>query len=441
MTSAHGTPSTFDSVIRDIDRTAAGLGITLGEDDALLRDIYGRVALYLATAPEADKREALADALAKLGPYVRQDRTVVVAGDPTADAVLGDGARVQWVCVEEGDSPRYVRIVERRLVGADWVVPPVVRSVDGPKRIVFASMKGGVGRSTALCAAAVHLARQGKRVLVVDLDLEAPGVGGMLAGRENLPEYGVIDWLAGMSVGAPPPGPFVARNVLRSAGGFVDVVPAYGRSSLANPVGYVAKLGRALAEVSTGDATPTHERVSRLIDEACSARDYDVVLIDARAGLSEVTAGAIVALGATVLLFGTAQQQSIDDYTFLFAHMLSLVEPGRGAIWKHLVPVLAKAAPGEHNARAQDAMFDLFERFFYEPQSAEVDDEAYHFGASDEDAPHRFVPIPFNPAFATFDPQSNPNDIDDSLRGVTFEKLLLAIEHILKEPNQEPEPT
>lgn len=440
MTSADGTPSTFDSVIHDIDRVAKALGIKLGERDALLRDIYGRVALYLATAPEVDKQAQLADALAKLGPYVRQERTVVVDGDPTAEAVLGDDARVQWTCVEEGDAPRFLRIVERRLVGADWVVPPVATLVDGPKRIVFASMKGGVGRSTALCVAAVHLARQGKRVLVVDLDLEAPGVGGMLAGRESLPEYGVIDWLAAISVGARLSGPFVAR-VLLAAGGLVDVAPAYGRSSLKEPVGYLAKLGRALAEVSTGDATPTHERIARLIDEACSAQDYDVVLIDARAGLSEVTAGAIVALGATVLLFGTAQQQSIDDYTFLFAHLFSLVEPGRGAIWKHLIPVLAKAAPGEHNARAQDAMFDLFERFFYEPQSDKVDDDAYHFGASDEDAPHHFVLIPFNPTFATFDPQSNPNDIDDSLRGATFEKFLRAVERILEEPNKELEPT
>jgi MinD-like ATPase involved in chromosome partitioning or flagellar assembly len=40
----------------------------------------------------------------------------------------------------------------------------------------FYSFKGGVGRTLALANVAVTLARRGKRVLVVDLDLEAPGL-------------------------------------------------------------------------------------------------------------------------------------------------------------------------------------------------------------------------------------------------------------------------
>lgn len=40
----------------------------------------------------------------------------------------------------------------------------------------FYSFKGGVGRSMALANAAVELAKRGRRVLVVDFDLEAPGL-------------------------------------------------------------------------------------------------------------------------------------------------------------------------------------------------------------------------------------------------------------------------
>jgi cellulose biosynthesis protein BcsQ len=42
--------------------------------------------------------------------------------------------------------------------------------------ITFYSYKGGVGRSMALANVAVLLARQGRRVMVVDWDLEAPGI-------------------------------------------------------------------------------------------------------------------------------------------------------------------------------------------------------------------------------------------------------------------------
>ncbi|MDO9141572.1 MAG: AAA family ATPase, partial [Methylobacter sp.] len=41
------------------------------------------------------------------------------------------------------------------------------------KRVVFYSYKGGVGRTTALIQTAFQLARQGKRVVLVDMDVEA----------------------------------------------------------------------------------------------------------------------------------------------------------------------------------------------------------------------------------------------------------------------------
>jgi len=42
--------------------------------------------------------------------------------------------------------------------------------------VTFYSYKGGVGRSMALANVAMILSRRGKRVLVVDWDLEAPGL-------------------------------------------------------------------------------------------------------------------------------------------------------------------------------------------------------------------------------------------------------------------------
>src|SRR3954451_18123281 len=42
--------------------------------------------------------------------------------------------------------------------------------------VTFYSWKGGVGRTMALANAAVQLARHGKHVLMVDWDLEAPGL-------------------------------------------------------------------------------------------------------------------------------------------------------------------------------------------------------------------------------------------------------------------------
>jgi len=42
--------------------------------------------------------------------------------------------------------------------------------------VTFYSFKGGTGRSTALVNVAVEMVKSGLRVLVVDFDLEAPGL-------------------------------------------------------------------------------------------------------------------------------------------------------------------------------------------------------------------------------------------------------------------------
>ena len=59
----------------------------------------------------------------------------------------------------------------------------------------FYSFKGGVGRTMALVNAAVNLALAGRRVLVVDFDIEAPGLDtfDVLKPRKEVP--GVIDFV------------------------------------------------------------------------------------------------------------------------------------------------------------------------------------------------------------------------------------------------------
>ena len=67
------------------------------------------------------------------------------------------------------------------------------------KVVTFYSYKGGVGRSMALANIAVILAKWGKKVLMVDWDLEAPG----------LVQYFL---------------PFIDRGYLNEARGVIDFV-------------------------------------------------------------------------------------------------------------------------------------------------------------------------------------------------------------------------
>ena len=58
-----------------------------------------------------------------------------------------------------------------------------------PRTFTFYSYKGGVGRSMALLNVAYTLHSLGRHVLIVDLDLEAPGVSGFLRRSDELAEH------------------------------------------------------------------------------------------------------------------------------------------------------------------------------------------------------------------------------------------------------------
>ena len=57
-----------------------------------------------------------------------------------------------------------------------------------PYIFTFYSFKGGVGRSMALMNVGYTLAGWGRHVLVVDMDLEAPGISGFLHRSKELAE-------------------------------------------------------------------------------------------------------------------------------------------------------------------------------------------------------------------------------------------------------------
>src|SRR4051794_3256141 len=61
--------------------------------------------------------------------------------------------------------------------------------------VTFYSYKGGVGRTFALANAGVVLAQWGFRVLVVDWDIEAPGLHYYFSEYSSPPVTGVLDFL------------------------------------------------------------------------------------------------------------------------------------------------------------------------------------------------------------------------------------------------------
>lgn len=317
----HSVTIYFDDSLPALAKVIADdLGKELLEKGVVLRDTTGRLCFFAPLEIEAKRQQDIAKKITGvLGRYARPDRVIAGIGEFGVDDILGNADAIPMKVSEFT-----IRLIDRRLVGADWLRTPASRFKNS-HRFVFASLKGGVGRSTALSVVAAHEASRGRRVLAVDLDMEAPGLGSMLLSRDITPKFGMIDALVERALG-PLDSAFLADLVGASTltdRGRIDVIPAFGARSLENPAEILAKIARAYGEVvhEDGSFDSILDQISDIIKAVENTNQYDIVLIDARAGLHETAAAALLGLGAEVLCFGIDEPQTFDGYRALFSHV------------------------------------------------------------------------------------------------------------------------
>ena len=182
------------------------------------------------------------------------------------------------------------------------------------KIVTFFSYKGGVGRSMALTNIAVLLARWGYRVLMVDWDLEAPGLESFFAG--HLPpsrivhQEGVLDLLsrgltAGGQITEPPSWHENAVPVrLPALVGHLDLILA-GQKDDGGYFRRVRNLDiQALYEEGHGG-----ELIELLRNDWKKA--YDFVLIDSRPGITDLGGICTIHLPDVLVLLVTPTEQAL----------------------------------------------------------------------------------------------------------------------------------
>jgi cellulose biosynthesis protein BcsQ len=438
---SNNSKTLFDN---SLPRFAEALRQALGADalsaGVVVRDNSGRLAFISErTSPPENEVTDIKQKLGKaLGAYARPDRVIAFKDDAGASGLLSDPARVPI----EIDGTT-IHLIDRRIVGAVWLDAPK-EDVAVPPRIVFASLKGGVGRSTALAIAAADLARRNKNVLVVDLDLEAPGVGDLLLSEERKPALGVVDYLVENGIcpiRRPELTGFVGLSEhTTSEGGRIDVVPAFGRTSSEHPENVLSKLARALIEdVQDGQSVSVVAQISGMLDSFSGLQAYDAILIDSRAGLAELAAPAILGLGATVLLFSIAQMPSIEGYRALFAGLNLLAQrdraEGKEAAWRQMLKAVHAKASLDPNtmSRHRDDLYDLFANFLYDEEgSPAAIAQTFTFGIDDPSAPHWPLVIPFNQAFVSLDTSKRANQLTQPFYEQTFRQFMDGIDAIIE---------
>ncbi len=374
----------------------------------LVRDLAGRIRLALddrsGQVPPENVRQALATELdEQLGSFSPGTSSLLllashlfapdeIFSSPDAHALP--------------TGPNY-RVLERHVIGSDWLRQPFAEEKLS-QRVTLFGIKGGVGRSTAALVLAWRLVEAGRRVLVVDLDLESPGLGSTLLPPARHPDFGVVDWFVEDSVGQADDDllrDMVALSPLGQGAAELWVVPAGGRPR--RDYSYLPKLARAYTELGADDSKPVAfgERLHELVAKLEAHLKPDLVLLDSRAGLHDIAAVTVTRMNALSLLFAVDTVQTWQAYRLLFAEWRA--HGDRAAAWRDNLKMVAAQIP-ETETRAylasfQQHAYDLFANHLYLETPAGETAE-FNFDLNDPDAPHSPLRIHWSRTFQQFDP-------------------------------------
>ncbi|MFJ7529369.1 KGGVGR-motif variant AAA ATPase [Streptomyces griseus] len=395
----------------------------------LVRDVLGRFSLVVddgdedrgevASGEQANRwRESFT---ARLGRYCGE-RPLTLTSATRLPKSLTASPRAMEVAAATPTTGS-IRFLDNTVVGEDWshVTTPSAAEVGATRtrRTALYGFKGGVGRTTAAAMLARRLADEGNIVLVVDLDLESPGVGPLLLAGGSLCRYGVVDHIVESALGNADGLEIVTRSAYEPRNkGELWIAPARGTGTEGVPYAYVDKLNRVYADAEGGRfadrLAATVRACEQAVERGDSARLPDVVLLDSRAGIHDVAAVTISHLCDYALLFGADSDQTWAGYRDLFeAWAASGQAPAirtKLRMVASMVPDSAHYSMDAHLGSLRKNAHSAFSLLYDSLAPGEIADGSD--GApdlTDDSAPHHAIPILFEPGLIGMNVPNSPD--------------------------------
>ncbi|MFM6339851.1 MAG: tyrosine-protein kinase family protein [Dolichospermum sp.] len=371
----------------------------------IIRDVYGKIRLFLEPKENIRLEPAEIDKLRqhlqqKLGAYYGED-IWLPQGEKDGYKALIETIKNERIPAEWDDniSPCWY-VLERHLAKQTWTnqnsgnPPWEVRWVDAgnkPAVVTFFSFKGGVGRTTALVATALTLARNGHRVAIVDLDLEAPGLSTIFF-KDKVENFGVIDYLLEKKI--QNSNWSLRKDILRInhpllLGNLGEQIYLFTAGNVDN--NYLEKLARLDFQNLVDHQLP--ETFKGMLQELESdVKPLDFILLDSRAGFHDIGGLALTDLSHAAVIFGRQSRQSWTGLTHVIRRLSRPLAP-EGE--KQLTVVLVHAMSPSVGETARYSEYEEFnlkayqvftENYYYE------DDEVPNLG--DEEAPFKSLILP-----------------------------------------------
>ena len=407
-------------------------GLQLG-DFLVVRDIYGRIRLAF-NGPSVPAHASLNSALDALGAFAAgEGKHILYAAEFFDPKEVFQSKDIVQIELPESDCR--IRLLDRQIVGQEWLLPQQLS--DTIRRLVFYGFKGGVERTTALTLAAYHLANQGKRVLLIDLDLESPGLSSLVLPPDQRADFGLVDWFVEDAVGQ---GESVVEKMVSASPlgqvtqGAIRVASAMGSNTVQKD--YLCKLARVYADINrSGTVERFAARVGRLVAALEKQEKPDVVLIDSCAGLHDLAAISIVGLANVAYMFGTGSVQHWAGLRLLFSHWQAYPEIVK-QIRERLVMIHAMFPKTDQESRADQFLqqsYSLFSETLYEliePGSVDTLDahDTFNYDLNDESAPHYPTQIGWDERLVEFNPlHMSKSQLEDRYLGAAFDRFFARI--------------
>lgn len=376
----------------------------------LIWDVQGRLRLLFEGGKGQDVKmlkEKAGELLQKTAGHFWSGQTWIWSEDSTkAEKAVYETAWEEASRIDN-EKPEF-RVLERHFSKAAWfkpvLDPPWPLNEQTPPILSFFSFKGGVGRTTALVSLAVQLARRGKKVAMIDLDLEAPGLSALFGAASA--EWGVVDYLleqpllSGQGMDLADYYHLVDDPAIVGNGPPLLVIPA-GRLD-ENYLGKLARLDYDALYQPQEAGRKRHSPLRELLGEIRrQPRGIDYVLLDARAGLHDLGGLALSGIAHLDVVFGLHSEQSWLGLEVV-ARFLGQERVRRGQ--KQLLCALVFALAPEPGERRQEALqhyllrsYQLFSDYFYDEPEADPE-EAMPLPAMEDSAqPHYPIVLGFDP--------------------------------------------
>lgn len=277
---------------------------------------------------------------------------------------------------------------ERRIDKTNWFTD----KKEFDNIISFYSFKGGVGRTTAMILSAISLARKGEKVVLVDFDLEAPGLASIFSNNENnfFTVKGVLDYIIDLSANNLDQSKIdfndyyfsiTDQKLIGTNGGEILVFPAAAtETGMAND--YIDKISKAdfkFNEYKTFLPDLFFESINSKLKPS-------YIFIDSRTGINDIGGILLNRFASKIFLFFYGTHQNM----FGLEAIINIIGESKKPFFLVNTPV-----PEQETDRKEELEFflnssyNILSRLYYNSDNNIPD-------INDESADHYPINIPFN---------------------------------------------